>query len=101
MTNFTVLKRLEAISKLDSQTVLPVIIKAGEEFGELCAAVLKKQACSNASASSEDNDLEEGIDVIMCILDYLLKAGYSLAQMNTMMNIKLTKWANKIIPTDL
>lgn len=101
METLKVLKRLEAISSLDSQTVLPVIIKAGEEYGELCAAVLKKQNCSNVSQSADDNDLEEAIDTIMCLLDYLLKSGYTFVQMNEMMNFKLTKWANKVTPTDL
>ena len=95
-TFFSNIITLKNLSDTDIVPAGSSLIKLGEEYGELCAAYLKRERELNASASAEDNLEEEIVDTIMCALDIAFKSQISVTKLNETMHIKLQKWANKI-----
>lgn len=84
-------------SKRDGLDSTAALLKIGEEQGELFSAHLNKLDLANKSASSEPNTLEEGVDLLMCDVDYLFKEGYTIEQINEEIQKKCIKWESKII----
>jgi hypothetical protein len=85
------------ISKMDGVSIDRALIKLGEEVGELNAAHLVFTDSPNKSKSADGNVLEEGTDIVMCALDYLQKAGFSVEDVNAMIARKCPKWKAKFI----
>jgi predicted GTPase len=85
------------ISAVDGITLDRSLIKLGEEVGELNAAHLAFVGSPNKSKSSDANILEEGTDVLMCDLDYLFKAGFTVDDINDKLIEKCAKWKAKFV----
>ncbi len=88
-------QKILAVSKSDGNKLLNRAGKLSEELGEFWAALLCETASPNASASSEPNVLEEGTDVLICVLDVLYRAGYDDVDIQHMVDTKTEKWAAK------
>ena len=71
-------------------------IKIQEEVGELSSAILNKLNVPNKSSSSQGNVLEEGVDVIMCVLDVLFTFGHTESDIQKMITTKNAKWEEKL-----
>lgn len=84
-------------SKRDEDTQRhEVLIKTGEEFGELASAYLKNTESKIASRSAEDNILEEGADVLVCVLDLLFKSGFTHEEIGKELDFKTEIWSIKL-----
>jgi len=83
------------LSDLDTTPFMNRVVKSQEELGEMAAAALVAAASPNASASADDNLLEEATDVVICALDVLFAAGYQESQIVQMIDTKCRKWARK------
>lgn len=89
-------EKIRELSGLEDISVEQKLLKACEELGELSAAVLASTNSLNASASAEDNVLEEGVDALICVLDVLFASGYEIDEINREIARKNTKWSKKI-----
>ena len=85
-----------SVSNMDGLTPTDALLKIGEEYGELCAAHLNKENKPNKSASSSPNVEEEAVDLLICVLDYLNKSGFSAYDINEMIDKKVPKWKAKV-----
>jgi len=90
--------QIQQISTLSNRFAHPFaeVIKLGEELGELNAAILVADDSPNKSRSATGNVLEEGCDVLMCVLNIIYQRGYTDEDINEMVSRKNTKWGNKL-----
>ena len=69
------------------------ILKMQEELGELAAAHLKVCGSPLASASAQANELEEAVDLLILVVDYL--NSWPANMVDPVIEAKVRKWGVK------
>lgn len=77
-----------------ARSPVSIMLKVGEEVGELSTEVAVQAGLSYKKAGS-DGVLGESADVMIAIIDLVYKSGYSQKQLEDMMELKLGKWRDK------
>jgi len=90
-------KKIKSLSDRDVADAEGLTLKAMEELGELVQALLHEngyKANEKTPEAIRENQLEEGCDVIICIMGVLVKKGFTYQQILDMLNKKTDKWEN-------
>jgi NTP pyrophosphatase (non-canonical NTP hydrolase) len=97
-------KRICEVNKIDNATPERLTLKAVEELGEYAETIHWETGYKKTSKSKKeikDDQLQEGVDVIICILASLDKQGNSYSDIKKMFDKKITKWAKKYEGTEV
>jgi NTP pyrophosphatase (non-canonical NTP hydrolase) len=87
---------IDVLSNKESANSSQLLMKLMEEVGELTAAYLKSTGSPNASASADENILEELADVCIVALSIAHKITDSdFEEFNKIISLKLSKWRMK------
>lgn len=81
-----------------SKSLENVTIKLGEEFGEVCAEVLKLNGYKKSGQTYEEtqsNLREESVDLFITLIDWMNKLGMTKEELYKIFPTKLDKWKNK------
>jgi phosphoribosyl-ATP pyrophosphohydrolase len=95
-------KLLSKLSDADETNIFKRLTKLGEEYGEFCSAALEedgfKVSKKNLSEKAlREHILEEGVDTIMMCFDILRHKGFSMDEIEDMMEDKLQVWESILI----
>lgn len=98
----TLNRLIETVAKISAQEKAPIIkkvAKLGEEYGEICAAVLAEDGykySTDSIGSIRANLREECIDLLIMNLDIMVDLGMSVDDINTIFIDKCQQWQDKI-----
>lgn len=90
-----VIERLSKMSKHNDKPSYEIVIKIGEESGEVCKEYLaytKSNGCDYREGS-DDKVREECIDTIMTAMSLFIRMGGDANEFNEKLSTKLDKWA--------
>lgn len=96
--------RIGEVNKIDNATSERLVLKAVEELGEYAETLHWESGYKKTDKSKKEikeDQLQEGVDVIICILASLDKQGNSYKDIKKMFNKKITKWAKKYDGTEV
>lgn len=91
-------ERILQANKKDNATPEKLTLKLVEELGEFAQALHWESGYKKTDKSLEEikeNQLEEGCDVIICIMAALAQQGHDYDSIKDMLNKKITKWMKK------
>ncbi len=83
------------ILRPDLQTIENMLLKLGEEYGELCTDILKLKQYKVNNEKAEDveqNAKEEAIDILLMIINIMNKLGMDKKDIVDIAQEKLNKW---------
>ncbi|GAH12987.1 unnamed protein product [marine sediment metagenome] len=92
-----VYKRIKKVIHKDVGSPEILTLKAVEELGELAASLFHEIGYKQTNKPKKDireNQLEETVDVILCMLGVLEKKGFTYDQIIKQLNKKIGKWEN-------
>lgn len=94
------LKHIITVNKKETKTAMEVMVKVGEEYGELSAEMLKyigkKGSKGLTKKQIKMNILEEGCDTIITLVSVLEKFGFNEKDISKMIIQKCAKWAENV-----
>jgi NTP pyrophosphatase (non-canonical NTP hydrolase) len=88
-------KRIEKVAHKDIGSPEILALKAVEELGELAASLFHEIGYKQTNKSKEairENQLEEAVDVMVCMLGVLKKKGFTYDEIKTQFGKKIGKW---------
>lgn len=93
--NNDIIEQIITNTQLDKKDFLSTYAKVGEETGELAKEILSylNEPTNLHRFSSKNNIIEECVDTILTVYSLALKAGANQAEIEDMMNLKLSKWS--------
>ena len=92
-------KRIEKVAKKDVGSAQILALKAVEELGELAASLFHEIGYKQTNKSKKDirnNQLEEAVDVIICMFGVLKKKEFTWEEIKDQLNKKIDKWENVV-----
>jgi hypothetical protein len=90
-------EKISEIAAKDSGSTEILALKAVEELGELVVSLFHEIGYKRTDKNEEDvrdNQLEEGVDVIVCMIAILAKKGFTYKQIKKKAIKKTDKWNN-------
>jgi len=88
-------KKIQKLSKRDVADAKGLTLKSMEELGELVQALLHENGYKPNNKSLKDikdNQLEELVDVIICMFGVADKLGFTYKEIIKVMGLKTDKW---------
>ena len=92
-------KRIEKVAHKDVGSAEILALKAVEELGELAASLFHEigyKQTNKPKKNIRENQLEEAVDVMICMLGILKKKGFTWKEIANQFDKKIDKWENVV-----
>lgn len=90
------LERLRRLTEKDGRKLYERCLKAGEELGEICRAVMstdcEQEKKYRSQAGGREAIVEESIDTLLVVFSILYDVNCSQEEIDQVLNRKMDKW---------
>lgn len=92
--DYTLMKKLQALSKKEKKSLLEKTVKLQEESGELAEAVLSFRGASGSlyKQKKQESIQEEAVDVLLVAISIFFSEGGTMDELSNLLHKKAGKW---------